>query len=79
MTSWPFRSLIDTQLANVGPKLTLDEFLTLGDLENQPEVEHHETLEVIREGLADVEAGQVMPASEAIAELRLKHQLPGLR
>lgn len=32
-----------------------------------------DTFEAIRRGLADVEAGRVRPAREALAELRRKH------
>jgi len=35
-------------------------------------------IEAIRRGLADVAAGRVKPAREAIAELRRKHNLPEL-
>jgi hypothetical protein len=73
-----FREFLDAQLADGGANLTLDEVLALWECENQTEAERAETLAAIREGLADVEAGRVRPAREAIAELRRKYNLPEL-
>lgn len=73
-----FRDFADDRLANGGADLTLDEALALWEYENQPEAEREETLEAIRRGFADVDAGRVRPAREALAELRRKHDLPPL-
>ncbi len=71
------RSFIDEQVS--GETIpSVDEVLTLWEYENQSDDERHESLEAIRRGLADVEAGRVMPAREAIAELRRKHRLSDL-
>jgi hypothetical protein len=73
-----FRDFLDARLTNGGATLTLDEALGLWEHENQTGREREETLESIRRGLADVEAGRVMPAREAIAEIRRRHNLPEL-
>jgi predicted transcriptional regulator len=73
-----FRDFVDEQLANGGSNLTLDKAIELWEYENAPEHERENTIEAIREGLADVAAGRVKPAREAIAELRRKHNLPEL-
>jgi hypothetical protein len=72
------RSFIDEQLSGETVP-TVDEVLARWEYENESEEEREETLEAIRRGLADVEAGRVMPAREAVAELRRKHNLPELR
>jgi predicted transcriptional regulator len=72
-----FRSFIDEQLAGETVP-TVDEVLARRACENQSDQERHETLEAIRRGFADVEEGRVMPAREAVAELRRKHNLPEL-
>ena len=73
-----FRDFADQQLSNGGADLTLEEALGLWEYENQTEEERADTLAAIREGLADVEAGRVRPAREAIAELRRKYNLTEL-
>ena len=73
-----FRDFLDARLTNGGATLTLDEALGLWEHENQTDREREETLEAIRRGLADVEAGRVIPAREAIAEIRRRHNLPEL-
>lgn len=70
-----FKGFIEQKLANGEVGLTLEEALDLWEYENQSDEERRETLEAIRQGLADVEAGRVRPAREAIAELRRKHNL----
>jgi hypothetical protein len=57
---------------------TLIEVLARWKYETESDEEREETLKAIRRGLADVEAGRVMPAREAVAELRRKHNLPDL-
>jgi len=74
-----FRDLVDDHLANGESNLTLDEALDLWEYENSSEDERESTMEAIRQGFADVVAGRVRPAREAIAELRRKHNLPELR
>jgi len=73
-----FTSFVEQQLSNGGAHLTLDDALTLWECENQSDQERDETLQAIRQGLADVEAGRVRPAREAITELRRKHNLAKL-
>lgn len=73
-----FKGFIDEQLANGGADLTVDEALGLWDYENQDEAERADTLQAIRRGFADIEAGRVRPAREALEELRRKHNLPPL-
>jgi predicted transcriptional regulator len=72
------RSFIDEQLSGETVP-TVDEALALWEYENASDEERQETLEAIRLGLADAEAGRVLPARGAVAELRRKHQLPELR
>ena len=72
------KSFIDEQLS--GDTIpTVEEVLARWEYENESDEEREETLAAIRRGLADVEAGRVMPAREAVAELRRKHNLAELR
>ena len=73
-----FKGFIDAKLSSGGAHLTLDDALGLWDHENQTEEEREDTLEGIRQGFADIEAGRVRPAREALEELRRKHNLPPL-
>jgi hypothetical protein len=73
-----FRSFIDEQLANGEVVLTVDEMLARWEYQNESEEEREESLEAIHRGFADVAAGRVMPARDAVAELRRKHDLPEL-
>ena len=75
---YAFKSFIDEQLAQGEDIPTVEEVLARWDYENESDLERAETLEAIRRGLADVEVGRVMPAREAVAELRRKHNLPEL-
>jgi hypothetical protein len=70
-----FKSFIDEQLANGETVPTVDEVLARWEYETESEDEREETLEAIRRGFADVQAGRVMPAREAVAESRRKHNL----
>jgi hypothetical protein len=70
-----FKGFIDEKLSEGGVE-TLDEALGLWEYENQNSEEREATLDAIREGLADVEAGRTRPAHEVLAELRKKHNLP---
>ncbi len=72
-----FRSFIDEQLSGE-PVPTVEEVLARWEFENESDVERQEALEAIHRGFADVEAGRVVPAREAVAELRRKHNLPEL-
>jgi hypothetical protein len=69
-----FKGFLDEKLSEGGVE-TLDEALGLWEYENQTAEEREHTLEAIREGLADVEAGRTRSAHEALAELREKHNL----
>jgi hypothetical protein len=67
-----FKSFVEEQLAcEIVP--TVDEVVARWEYENESPEEREATLEAIREGFADVDAGRVMPAREAVAELRRKH------
>jgi hypothetical protein len=72
-----FKNFIDEQLAGETVP-TVDEVLARWEYENESDEEREETLEAIRRGLGDVEAGRVMPAREAVAQLRRNHNLPDL-
>ena len=67
-----FKSFIEKQLAGETVP-TMDEVLARQENENESADEREETLEAIRRGLADVEAGRVRPAREAVFGLRRKH------
>ncbi len=69
-----FRVFLDDQLAMGTADLTPAEALRLWEIENASEAEEEETIEAIRRGFADIEAGRVRPAREAITELRRTHQ-----
>ncbi len=72
-----FKSFIDEQLAGETVP-TVDEVLARWEYENESDEEREQTLEAIRRGLADVEAGRVMPAREAVTQLRRNQNLPNL-
>ncbi len=55
------------------PAAALDE--VLADAFAWKNLEYEETLEAIRQGLADVKAGRTKPASQVFEELRAKHGL----
>jgi hypothetical protein len=71
-----FKGFIEEKLLNGGAEPTLDEALTRWELENQTDAEREETLQGIREGLADVEVGRTRPFEEFDREFRSKHGLP---
>ena len=73
-----FKGFIEEKLSNGGVDLTPEEALVHWEIENQTEREREETLEAIRRGFADIEAGRVRPAREALEEIRRKHNLPPL-
>ncbi len=73
-----FKGFIDEKLSDGGADLPLDDALGLWDYENQGEEEREDTLQAIRRGFADIAAGRVRPAREALEELRRKHKLPPL-
>jgi hypothetical protein len=72
-----FKCFIDEQIEGESIP-TVDEVIARWNYENQGDAEREETVEAIRRGFADLEAGRVMPAREAVAELRRKHNLPDL-
>lgn len=71
-----FKGFIDEQLANGGADLTVDEALARWEYENSPEEEREETIQAIRQGFADIEAGRVRPIEDFDREFRQKHGLP---
>jgi hypothetical protein len=73
-----FKGFIDEQIAIGDTVPTVDEVLARWEYENESDEQRNETLEAIRRGIADVEAGRLIPAREAVAELRRKRNLPEL-
>jgi hypothetical protein len=71
-----FRQFIDEQLTDGAAEMTLDEALDRWEYENSPDDEKAETLNAIRQGLVDVEAGRTRPFEEFDREFRLRHGLP---
>ena len=67
-----FKSFVDEQLAKSEPVPTVAEVIARWEYENETEDDREETLNAIRRGFADIEAGRVMPARQAVAELRRK-------
>jgi len=72
-----FKGFVDEQLASGGADLTVDEALARWEYVNSSEEEREETLQAIRRGFADLEAGRVRPAEDFVREFRQKHGLPG--
>lgn len=70
-----FKAFLNEKLPKNGTNLTVDEALALWELENQTEQEREETLEAIRQGLADVEAGRTRPFEAFDHEFRAKYGL----
>jgi predicted transcriptional regulator len=70
-----FRQYIDEQLTNGGSEMTLDDAIVNWEVENQTDEEREETLQAIREGLADVDAGRTRPAEAVIFDLCRKHNI----
>jgi hypothetical protein len=56
--------------------LSLDDALLNWEVENQTDEQKEDTLQAIREGLADVQAGRMRPAEHLIRDLCRKHNLP---
>jgi predicted transcriptional regulator len=73
-----FHDFLGAKLSDRPTNLTLDEALLLWEAENQSELERAETLQAIRDGLADADAGRVKDAREAIAEIRERFGFPPL-
>jgi hypothetical protein len=71
-----FRSFVDEKLSDEGDVLTLDDALAHWEYANQTEMERAETLQSIRQGLADVESGQTRPFADFDREFRQKRGLP---
>jgi predicted transcriptional regulator len=71
-----FRRYIDDHLTNSAVEMTLDEALVNWEIENQTDEQRQETIEAIREGLADVDAGRTRPAEDVIRDLCRKYNIP---
>ncbi|QEH34970.1 hypothetical protein OJF2_35150 [Aquisphaera giovannonii] len=71
-----FRDFLDARLAKDGGYIPLDEALGLWEYENQTDDERAKTLAVIRQGLADAEAGRLRPLEEFDRDFRAKRGLP---
>lgn len=65
-----FQGFIEEKLAGVGTRFTLDEALLHWEIENQTEEDREETLDAIRRGFADVEAGRTVDAFEFVERMR---------
>jgi hypothetical protein len=70
-----FRRFLDEKLSNGEASLTLDEALGLWEYENASDEQREETRAAIRQGLADVESGQVGPFEEFDRKFRRTHGL----
>jgi hypothetical protein len=70
-----FRDFLDAKLGAGVESLTLYEYLDLWEHENSPEEEKEETLQSIRQGLVDVDAGRTRPLAVFDREFRQKHGL----
>ncbi|HEU5118961.1 MAG TPA: hypothetical protein VFT74_20390 [Isosphaeraceae bacterium] len=57
-----FRGLIDEYLANGDVEMTLEKALLHWEIENQADLVRTETVETIRRGFTNLEAGRVRPA-----------------
>jgi predicted transcriptional regulator len=71
-----FKCFVDEKLSNAEADLTLDDALTYWDYENQTEEEREATLQAVREGLADADAGRVRPFEDFDRDFRQKYGLP---
>jgi len=71
-----FKGFIEERLSAEGDEPTLVEALALWEFANQSDAELEDALVAIREGFADIEAGRLKPAREALDELRRTHGLP---
>jgi hypothetical protein len=70
-----FKHFIDEKLS--GGNLTVDEVLSLWDIETQPPTERQETVQALQEALDDMRNGDTgVPAREFLAEVRRKYDLP---
>jgi hypothetical protein len=64
------------QKVDAGEAESLEELFDLWRLEHPTAEEQAEVREIIRQGLADIEAGRYRPAVEVMQELRAKYNLP---
>ena len=67
-----FRQFIDTQLANGGNEMTLDDALISWKTENETGQKRDEDLQAIQRGLDDMHAGKTVDAFESAERLRQK-------
>ena len=71
-----FKGFIEQRLSNGGADLRLDDALVDWEIENQSDEERDATIQGIRDGLADVEAGRTRPIEEFDREFRSRRGLP---
>jgi hypothetical protein len=72
-----FKHFIDEKLSGGGGNLTVDEILSLWDIETQAPTEREETVQALREALDDMRSGDIgIPARQFLAEARRKYDLP---
>lgn len=67
-----FRDFLDATLID-REDLTLDEAFEMWHFENTTEEERQEALEAIRQGLADIDLGQVRPIESFDRDFRERH------
>ena len=72
-----FHEFVSLKLAEGGnDPLSPQDCLDLWLIENQSPEEEAETLEAIRQGFADLDAGRTRPAEDVLRDLCRKHNLP---
>jgi hypothetical protein len=68
-----FKGFIEEKLSNGGAELTLEQALVDWELENQTDEEREATVQAIRNGLADVDAGRTRPFADFDREVSARH------
>ena len=66
-----FHQFLSEQLASGNKDLSPEEFLRLWRTRQR---EHDETIEAVKEGVADMEAGRTRPLADVAEEIRRKHK-----
>ena len=70
-----FRGFIDQKLSDGGGNLTPDEVLAEWEFTNQSDHDRAETLNAVRKGIEDIEAGRSRPARDVMVDLCRKYNL----
>ena len=66
-----FHHFLSEQLATGNKELSPEEFLRLWRAQQR---DYDETIEAVKEGVADMEAGRVRPLRDVAEEIRRKHK-----